>query len=66
MPSSQFQSIPQMHAPVAGQSWMSSANHGASLAKPVQQTGQQVPLPSSMDTVSAFDAFKGFCSARNC
>ncbi|KAK0576564.1 hypothetical protein LWI29_019706 [Acer saccharum] len=52
VPSSQFQPIPQMHAPVAGQSWMSSANHGASLAAPVQQTGQQVPLPSSTDTAA--------------
>ncbi|KAH7510586.1 hypothetical protein JRO89_XSUnG0260400 [Xanthoceras sorbifolium] len=50
--SSQFQPMPQMHAPVAGQPWMSSANHGASLVTPVQQTGQQVPVPSSTDTLS--------------
>ncbi|KAL5780053.1 hypothetical protein ACOSQ2_010790 [Xanthoceras sorbifolium] len=50
--SSQFQPMPQMHAPVAGQPWMSSANHGASLVTPVQQTGQQVPVPSSTDTAA--------------
>ncbi|XP_031281383.1 pre-mRNA-processing protein 40A [Pistacia vera] len=46
--SSQFQPMPQMHAPVAGQSWVSSANHSA----PVQQTGQLPSAFSSTDTVT--------------
>lgn len=49
--SSQFQPMPQMHAPgapVAGQSWVASVNHSA----PVQQTGQQTSTVSSTDTVS--------------
>lgn len=50
--SSQFQPMPQMHAPVAGQSWVSSANHSAPLVAPVQQSGQQPSAVSSTDTVS--------------
>lgn len=50
--SSQIQPIPQMHAPVAGQSWVSPANHSAAPVTPVQQTGQQPSAASSTDTVS--------------
>lgn len=54
--SSQFQPTSQVHAPVApvaGQPWLSSGNQSVSLAIPIQQTGQQPPLISSADTVSA-------------
>ncbi|KAJ4701578.1 pre-mRNA-processing protein 40A [Melia azedarach] len=53
--SSQFQPIPQMHAPVApisGQPWASSANHSMSHVTPVQQTGQQ-PSPASFTDAAA-------------
>lgn len=53
--SSQFQPIPQMHAPVApisGQPWASSANHSMSHVTPVQQTGQQPSPASFTDAVS--------------
>ncbi|XP_044475954.1 pre-mRNA-processing protein 40A-like [Mangifera indica] len=50
--SSQIQPIPQMHAPVAGQSWVSPANHSAAPVTPVQQTGQQPSAASSTDTLA--------------
>lgn len=47
----------QMHAPVAGQPWLSSGAHNALPVMPVQQTGQQAPFTSPPDAVSASDGF---------
>ncbi|KAB1203954.1 Pre-mRNA-processing protein 40A [Morella rubra] len=55
--SSQFQPMPQMHAPplpVAGQPWMSSGSQSPALVTPAQQTGQQpsvIPSPDSATSV---------------
>lgn len=47
----------QMHAPVAGQPWLSSGAQGGLPVTPVQQTGQQPPVTSPPDAVSASDGF---------
>ncbi|KAF7850345.1 hypothetical protein BT93_L5602 [Corymbia citriodora subsp. variegata] len=46
---SHIQPIPPMHAPVAGQPWLSSGARGALPATPIQQTGQQAPVTSPPD-----------------
>ncbi|XWS14822.1 hypothetical protein CRYUN_Cryun35bG0041600 [Craigia yunnanensis] len=52
---SQFHPMSQVHAPaapVSGQPWLSTGNQSVSLATPTQQTGQQPPLISSVDTAA--------------
>ncbi|KAM6543363.1 hypothetical protein CsatB_007810 [Cannabis sativa] len=46
----QFQSMPQMQAPIPGQPWLPSGSQSAPVATLVQQTGHQPSAASSTDT----------------